>query len=72
MFSHQSIEEEVKLDVMQRQWQPRRVPSSSIAFFEEVAETEDVLTLSLQVRDISTNESLFYFYKYKIENIAKH
>lgn len=61
MFSHQSLEEEVKLEAMQRQWQPRRVPSSSIAFFEEVAVTEDVLTLSIQVREILINQSLFYF-----------
>lgn len=50
MYSQMSIEEEVKLDAMQRQWQPRRLASSSIAFFEEVVETEDLLTLSLQVR----------------------
>lgn len=50
MYSHQmNLDEEVKLEAMQRQWQKGRLGSSSIAFFEEVAETEDVLTLSLQV-----------------------
>lgn len=50
MYSQMSIDEEVKLEAMQRQWQPRRPASSSIAFFEEVAATEDLLGLSLQVR----------------------
>lgn len=50
MFSHPlSIEEENKLDAMQRQWQHGRLGSSSIAFFNEVTETEDLLTLSIQV-----------------------
>lgn len=48
MFA-QSIQEETKLDAMQRHWQLRRGGSSSIAFFEATNETEDLLTLPLEV-----------------------
>ncbi|KAJ8929434.1 hypothetical protein NQ314_017883 [Rhamnusium bicolor] len=44
----QSIQEEAKLDAMQRHWQIRRAGSSSTSFFEEVNETEDLLTLPFQ------------------------
>uniref|UniRef100_A0A6P7GN29 Uncharacterized protein LOC114344675 n=1 Tax=Diabrotica virgifera virgifera TaxID=50390 RepID=A0A6P7GN29_DIAVI len=45
----QNMQEEAKLDAMQRHWQIlRRGPSSSTAFFEEANETEDLLTLPLQ------------------------
>ncbi|KAJ8937417.1 hypothetical protein NQ318_007876 [Aromia moschata] len=43
-----SLQEEAKLDVMQRHWQSRRSASSSTSFFEEVNETEDLLTLPFQ------------------------
>lgn len=49
MYS-QNIQEEAKLDAMQRHWQLlRRGASSSTAFFEEVNETEDLLSLPMQV-----------------------
>ncbi|CAH1998645.1 unnamed protein product [Acanthoscelides obtectus] len=46
----QHIQEEAKLDAMQRVWQTNRrgASSSSTAFFEEVNQTEDILTLPLQ------------------------
>nr|CAI5840455.1 unnamed protein product [Callosobruchus analis] len=50
MMIPQDIQEEAKLDAMQRVWQgSRRGASSSTAFFEEVNQTEDILTLPLQV-----------------------
>lgn len=50
MFSQftQSVQEEAKLDAMQRHWQHRHGGSSTTAFFE-ANETEDMLTLQLQV-----------------------
>uniref|UniRef100_V5G735 Uncharacterized protein n=1 Tax=Anoplophora glabripennis TaxID=217634 RepID=V5G735_ANOGL len=39
----QNLEEEAKLDAMQRHWQIRRGTISSTSFFEEVNETEDLL-----------------------------
>ncbi|VEN36774.1 unnamed protein product [Callosobruchus maculatus] len=49
MMIPQDIQEEAKLDAMQRVWQSsRRGASSSTAFFEEVNQTEDILTLPLQ------------------------
>ncbi|KAJ8922163.1 hypothetical protein NQ315_004098 [Exocentrus adspersus] len=42
MFT-QNLEEEAKLDAMQRHWQSRRGPLSSPSFFNEVNETEDLL-----------------------------
>lgn len=47
---HQSLQEDAKLEAMQRVWQgSRRNASSSTAFFEQVNETEDMLTLPRQV-----------------------
>lgn len=43
----QDIQEEVKLDAMQRHWQLRRGASSSI--FEDINETEDILAPPRQV-----------------------
>lgn len=47
MFT-QDLQEEAKLDAMQRHWQSRRGTLSSTSFFEEVNETEDLL-VSFQV-----------------------
>ncbi|XP_050299541.1 uncharacterized protein LOC126738317 [Anthonomus grandis grandis] len=49
MFAHhQDIQEEAKLEVMQRVWQgSRRNASSSTAFFEQVNETEDDILTTL-------------------------
>lgn len=41
---HQDLQEETKLNAMQSVWYGRRNQSSSTAFFEEVNETEDMLT----------------------------
>lgn len=50
MFSHPVSIEEAKLLAMQSKWQHGRHGSSSMVLFEEVTETEDLLTLPLQVR----------------------
>lgn len=77
MLGHpMSIEEEAKLDAMQRQWQHGRYGTSSLAFFEEITETEDLLTLSVQVSQVIINichsssrfkfmrvSCLYYFHK---------
>ncbi|XP_030756595.1 uncharacterized protein LOC115882563 [Sitophilus oryzae] len=49
MFGHhQDVQEEAKLEVMQRVWQGKRNSSSSTAFFEGVNETEDILAVPRQ------------------------
>lgn len=59
------LEEEAKLDAMQRHWQLRRGTSSSTLFFEEFNETEDMLAPPMPVIYTSLNFSfLFYFYTY--------
>jgi len=48
MYAHrQDLQEEAKLEAMQRMWQGKR-NSSSVAFFEEVNETEDILSVPRQ------------------------
>lgn len=48
MLAHTSAREEAKLAAMQRVWQGRRGLSST-SIFEEVDETEDLLSLPRQV-----------------------
>lgn len=48
MLAHTSAQEEAKLAAMQRVWQGRRGLSST-SIFEEVDETEDLLSLPRQV-----------------------
>lgn len=50
MLAHNiSVQEEAKLDAMQRIWQGRRGLSTSSSLFEEIDETEDLLTVPRQV-----------------------
>lgn len=47
MFGHQQdVQEEAKLDMMQRVWQAGRRNTSSNVFFEEANETDDILTIT--------------------------
>ncbi|KAL1513234.1 hypothetical protein ABEB36_002669 [Hypothenemus hampei] len=56
MLGHQVIQEEAHLDAMQRVWQGgRRNTSSSTAFFEQINETDDILTLSRQNQNSRNN-----------------
>lgn len=50
----QSVEEEAKLDAMQRVWQLRKGHSF---IFDEVPETEDILSLNVNVQPCISNEN---------------